>query len=200
MQVLFGHWRSQAAPSDTRSFGLLLVVIGIRRRGAAAIRPTSTSSSRPLACTLITGIAFTAQTRRARNPRHGRQRAQYGGGPCTYMVARCLAMIFLGIRMMPFLLRRQVRSVPAEYMRLRFGNCCARVERASFPSTTVPDCRREPVRRALSHLIFFVLGWTLATRSSWGRDRDVYIPLGGAIGDIKEVLQSYHRCEPAGRS
>ena len=100
----------------------------------------------------ITGLAFIAANLGALEILgQAANGAQYGVAAVHYYwIGAVPAMIFLGLVMMPFYYGAKVRSVP-EYLRLRFGEWAARLQRGHLRRGHRADQRRQPVRAGADH-------------------------------------------------
>ena len=101
------------------------------------------------------------QPRRARDPGHGANGAQFGVYTVHYYwIGAIPAMVFLGLVMMPFYYGSKVRSVP-EYLRLRFNNPTHVFNALSFAVATV----------LIAGVNLFALALVLQISCSAGRSR-----------------------------
>jgi SSS family solute:Na+ symporter len=117
--------------------------------------------------------------------------AQYGVATVHYYwIGAVLAMVFLGIVMMPFYYGAKVRSVP-EYLRLRFNRPTHFLNAASFAVATVLISGVNLY--ALALIMHLLLGWSIAFAIVIAAVIVLgYITLGGLTSAIyNEVLQFF---------
>lgn len=172
-------------------FGLV-IGIGYFLRGRSKTSEEFFSSSRSLPA-WITGLAFiSANLGSLEVMGHAANAAKYGmmAAGVFYWLGAIPAMVFLGVFMMPFYYRNQVRSSP-EYLKLRFDERARGFNAIGFAVLTVFMSGINMYAMALVFKVF--LGWPMDV-SIWVSAFCVtgYIYLGGLRAAIyNEVIQFF---------